>query len=79
MAVLSPNRLSLFEIDAQAAFRIVTVCSFAEPRCISILLVCGLNRAMCLNWRSNKSASSSRLMRERRFKLKAAVTPKGSS
>src|SRR6266481_10027001 len=58
---------------------IVTLCFRCDRRCISTLRCCGWNLATCSNCSRMKSASSSRLMRASRFRLKADVTPNGSS
>src|SRR5207253_2442877 len=58
---------------ARSAPGIATVCLRFDRRCISMLRASGLKRATCSNCCRSKSASSSRLMRASRFRLKARI------
>src|SRR2546426_879067 len=66
-------------VQVKPASRIVTDCFRNERRCISMRRSLLSYLASCTKCRSAKSPPSSRLMRARRFRLNAAVTPVGSS
>src|SRR6266446_1321645 len=66
-------------ITRSPAAGISTRCRRVDRRCISMRRSSAFHRASCRKHDKSKSARNSRLIRDNRFKLKAAVTPAGSS